>query len=372
MSYSLYSFLKENPRLNGPKVNYNWADILTNNEVPQSVKTELNELINAQFITLSDAVLFWSHHVQMLRMLDPGEYKSAKRGPVFCVHQYPIYPEFASQFSLTVYSLTQLEPDRAQEYANKTYRDIFEHEARRELYNRLTNWTIDKLKRLFDNTSSSNILGRIYYGNHALGDNECYDFFAYLDESFMQVVRGNQIYEIKQLLKDCDVPAEDQKFKSMNDIERAHDARTERETKKMEARDLVKYTYHMDLVNIATKYGFTLPASNTVMIRRGRQHNNCVATYASKHASSIHVDALNEAQTHEVSRLFFTETATLELSIEYCAYGIVSTKVVQYKGRFNKDATRDKALLALRIALVGLPAEVLVVRQGNYKLVEQE
>jgi hypothetical protein len=163
------------------------------------------------------------------------------------------------------------------------------------------------------------------------------------------------------LIKDCDKPTI--KFKSLNDVERAHDARTEREVQKLMKQKPTTLLYHEDLVQVAAKYGFTLPASDVAMILRGKNHNNCVATYFDKHRSPVRVAELADGyHTRTISRLFFTETATLELDIEYCSYGIVSTRVIQYKGRFNKDATRDKALIAFRITLVGMPAEVLVVR----------
>jgi hypothetical protein len=362
MSYSLFSYLKENPRLNGPKVNYNWAKILTDPEVPASVKTELNELIDYKFITLSDAVLFWSDHVQMLRMTDAGEYKVIRGKSTWCTHKYEIYLEFGSQFALTMYSLIQLDPDNATQYAKAVYNDIFNMPLTRELYTRLTNWTIDKARYLFShNRSLANTLGAAYYNNSNLDNSDCYDLYDWLDEEFMSRIGPSQIREVRQLVKDCDRSTI--KFRSMNDVERAHDARTEREAAKLARDELTMLSYHPELVKVATQYGFTLPPDNISFIKRGKQHSNCVATYYSKHIQNTKL--LDNGETREVSRLFFTANATLELSIEYCAQGIVSTKVIQYKGRFNKDTARDKTLIALRVTLVGMPTEILEVTRST-------
>jgi hypothetical protein len=143
---------------------------------------------------------------------------------------------------------------------------------------------------------------------------------------------------------------------------RAHDARTEREVNELLKRGGIELMYHPDLIALAAKFGFTLPKSNNDMIIRGKQHRNCVATYFDKHSSTIYIDT-DEYVTKTASRLFFTKTATLELLIEYTSKCIVSTKMIQYKGHFNKDATCDDKLIAFRIALVGMPVEILAVRR---------
>jgi hypothetical protein len=375
MSFSLYSYLKENPRLNGPKVNYNWSALLNDDDVPESVKAELNELIGCNFITLTDAVLFWSDYVHMLRMIDTGEYKIQRGGKrIWCQHNYPIYPEaFSSPFALMVYSLIQLEPEKAEtdKYAQYVYSTIFNIEEQRALYCKMQNWTIDRVRALLHENcytwhrhkSISISVSRLtvaYFDSNVMNDSECFDLYDWLDESFMAQITRDQLRQVIQLVRDCDKPTI--KFRSMNDVERAHDARTEREVLKLAKDGKVILEYHPDLEAVVEKFGFTLPDSNIAMIKRGRNHNNCVATYFDKHKSRVPIQALNVAQTNEISRIFFTSEATLELGIEYCSEGIISTRVIQYKGRFNRDATRDKALIALRITLVGMPAEVLVVR----------
>jgi hypothetical protein len=361
MSYSLYSYLKENPRRNGPKVGYNWAALLNDDTVPQSVKTELRELIKHRIITLTDAILFWSDHVQMLRMTDVGEYRLNRGKQVWCVHDYPLYKEFDSQFALTVYSLAQLEPDNATEYATLVYKTIFSNESRRTLFCQLPNWTVAKVKQVITRMSYrlDDPCAYVYYGNTQLRDEEVSELYTWLDDTLLRVINRDQLREIKQLIKDCDQPTE--KFRSLNEIERAHDARTERTVAKMEAENKTLLVYNSELVKVAKQYGFTLPESNLDFVKRGRQHNNCVATYFGKHTAMRM--PTREAETHEVSRLFFTDSATLELGIEYCDKGIISTHVIQYKGRFNRDAQRDNALIAFRITLVGMPVEVLVVRE---------
>jgi hypothetical protein len=104
--------------------------------------------------------------------------------------------------------------------------------------------------------------------------------------------------------------------------------------------------------------------SNIDMVKRGKKHNNCVATYFDAHTRVVDVAALRDtSDTNEVSRIFFTGEATLELKIEYSAQYIVSTRCVQYKGRFNRDIKKNDSLLGLRIALAGMPTETLIVRK---------
>jgi hypothetical protein len=361
MSYSLYTYLKENPRLNGPKVHYNWAALLTDPAVPASVKTELNELIGHKLVTLTDAVLFWSDHVQKLHMLDEGRYILKRGKSEWCKHQYLIYPDaFASQFALMVYSYVQLEPEHAERHIQYVYDTIFCIDNNRELFCSFDNWTVDKVRTLLTNRySNSYRFAESYFGNNYLSDQHCFELHSWLDESFIARLNRDQIYQIKELIKDCDKPAI--KFKSINEVERAHDARTERAVAKLVENGGIKLEYHPDLITVAAKFGFTLPDSDIAMIKRGKLHNNCVATYFDKHTA--HIPKLYNYPTHEVSRLFFTPEATLELGIEFCDDCIISTRVIQFKGRFNKDFRCDKALIAFRITLVGMPTEILVVRR---------
>jgi hypothetical protein len=363
MSYSLYTYLKENPRLNGPKVNYNWSALLRDNAVPASVKAELNELISHKIVTLTDAVLFWSDLVQQLRMLDDGVVKTVRGGKrEWLMHSYPIYPDaFSSQFALTVYSYSQLEPEAVN--MQNIYKEIFNRDNERELFCSAQNWTIDKVRELCkDTTMYRDKFTHVYLNNKwPLTDADCYTLWPILDESFLMRITGEQLRQVKQLIQDVDTPAI--KFKSLNELERAHDERTDREVAKIAKDGLIMLEYNPRLVELATTHGFTLPESNLVMIKRGKQHNNCVATYFNKHRHWSDVE-LPAGHTVACSRVFFTETATLELSIEYSSDCIVSTNVLQYKGRFNKDATRDKALIAFRIALVGMPAEILAIRSN--------
>jgi hypothetical protein len=373
VSYSLYTYCKENPQLNGPKVNYNWSAVLTDDDVPASVKAELKELMSHDFLTLPDYVLFWSDHVQRLRMLDAGKLKRIQGNKaIWCTHNYRIYPTaFSCKFAQLVYSLIQLEPERAaaNKYAHYVYSSIFGIEAQRELFCKAPNWTIDKVRYLLHTycfASKGSSFGDLAmfapsYLNRwsTLTNEECAALYDWLDESFLATITRSQLQQVKQLLNDCDKPAI--KFKSINDVERAHDERTEREVRKLEHKGKIRLSYHPDLEAVVEKYGFILPSSNIAFIKRGKLHNNCVATYFAAHRLKIDLE-LPVGHTQVVSRIFFTEDATLELGIEYSSDCIVSTRVLQYKGRFNKDATRDKTLIAFRITLVGMPAEVLDVR----------
>jgi hypothetical protein len=368
MSYSLYTYLKENPKLNSSKVTHNWATLLTDDSVSPSVKAELNELIKHKLIKLTDAILFWSDHVQRERMLDMGK-TVAIRGSklLFGVHHYAIYPEaFSSQFALLVYSYIQLHPEEAHEYASYVYNTIFRIESDCKLFCEAQNWTINKITRLFMSMNNKRHGGKrfcnAYFGdNICVTDVECAELYDWLDESFIARIGHGQVHTILQLLRDCDMPAV--KFKSLNEIERAHDERTAREVaKQLNAR--INLFYHPDLIAVVEKCGFTLPDSNVAMIKRGKAHYNCVATYFDKHCKSINQHQYEpKYQTYTVSRIFFTKDATLELSIEYNIFKIVSTKVIQYKGRFNRDIEWDEKLIALRITLVGMPTDILVVRK---------
>jgi hypothetical protein len=366
MSYSLYSYLKENPRENTVRVNFKWADLLMDKEVPASIKAELHELLQHEIVSFTDVVLFWSDYVQRMRMMDEGEYKTTRKGTrEWCRHAYPIYPDaFESKFALTVYSYLQMNPDLTQVCMDYVYNTIFAVRNHSKLFCAATNWTIDKVSRLFKDmnytTLRYNRFARCYLNNGAvLDDQDCFDLIEWLDESFLARITNEQLRVVKLLIKDCDKPTT--KFSSVNDVERAHDARTEREVVKLAKNGLIKLEYHPDLEALAEKYEFTLPESNLAMIKRGKQHSNCVATYFDSHKSGVN-PALSEGRTREVRRIFFTELATLELSIEYSNKGIVSTQVIQYKGRFNRDATHDDNLVMFRITLVGMPTEVLVVR----------
>jgi hypothetical protein len=368
MSYSLYTYLKENPRLNGPKVNYNWSALLSDDNVPASVKAELNELIKHKIVTLTDAVLFWSDYVMLQRMCDEGKLVRTHDGKYkTAVHEYPIYPDaFSSQFALMCYSYFQLEPEKAD--AKYIYDTVFAFDAERELFCMFTDWTIDKIRQLCELKQASsrysslrnNRFARCYLENEYVDDKDCRFMCTLFDESFMSRITTEQLIYAKQLISDCDKPTV--KFKSMNDIERAHDARTEREVIELSKKGATRLIYHPDFTAVAEKYGFTLPPTNISMIARGKQHNNCVATYYDKHTKKVAM-YMTSGDTETLSRIFFTDTATLELIIEYSKDCIVSTTMQQFKGRFNKDATRNKQLIAFRIALVGMPKEVLEVRR---------
>jgi len=172
------------------------------------------------------------------------------------------------------------------------------------------------------------------------------------------------------LCNDCDKPASGGLFKSMNEIEKAHDERTARVTKELmaQAGDDI-FIYHPRLAELAAENGFLMPEGPAAMIKRGHQHNNCVGTYAERHTRFTQFTDDDKFLTTWILRLFFTGLATLELQIEYNASSIISTKYMQYKGRYNRDIAPDKGLTGLRIALVGEHPDILIV--ARQKIIEK-
>jgi hypothetical protein len=155
------------------------------------------------------------------------------------------------------------------------------------------------------------------------------------------------------MLYDTGSPTEGRQFDSINEIERAHDARTADETARlMRQEGNTKFKYDQRLLDILKGTEFSLPVSPAAMVLRGQQHNNCVGTYKGQQTNN---------STTPLARLFFTATATLELRLEI-QFGIcVATVVQQFKGRHNKNVECTVELANLRVALTGQPVDIFRV-----------
>jgi hypothetical protein len=167
---------------------------------------------------------------------------------------------------------------------------------------------------------------------------------------------GQRMNDVYDLLADTDSTIGHQ-FDSINEIQRVHDERTERETEKlMKSCEGKSYIYTDEFLSIIKEHGFFMPLGPVSLVERGKQHKNCVGTYDNKHVS-------NAVNNNKVMRLVFSRTATIEVNIEIQHEKIVAVTIGQCKGMHNKDQPYTEELSALRIALTGQSYQILVIEK---------
>jgi hypothetical protein len=160
-----------------------------------------------------------------------------------------------------------------------------------------------------------------------------------------------QLQLISDLLRDV-IHEEGRVFNSIRSIQRAHDERTEIETKMLlETCDGSRYVYTDEFTRIVTKHGFFLPTGPSSLLKRGQQHHNCVGRYHDTHMS-------------DGTRLIFSKVGTIEITFERSLGVIVATVIKQYRGMHNKEMPAED-LVSLRLELTGQPWSILSIEESK-------
>ena len=345
-----YQYLKENPQLRDAQLKYNWAELFLSDEVPFSVKQELRE-IQVISTSPSDALLFWHQHLVMQRLLDDNKL-------------YLMHAVWKSHWIDQLYSVVQLN-----DFDNDTITRCF------AIIKQLDEITINIKIELSDISQVLVVYGRGQYSFNLASAivqvlsnmvNPSYsitgtDAMLLLMRCSIKLIRTLQsrdkLFSVVHLLNDTDMHTVP--FNSINEIQRAHDLRTERETKKlMEEKANVWYEYNSEFETVVKEHGYFLPIGPNALIRRGQQHHNCVATYESQHSQSV---------SNKTKRLVFSRTATIEVIFDVQYDLIIGTAVNQCKGINNRNVDQDIELAKMRIDLTGRSAEILEinVRRDN-------
>jgi hypothetical protein len=334
-----YNWLKENPRERDTLVKSGWATL--SKDAPYAVLAELKEMAHEN-VPLTDANLFW-HGKQTEAMMVTGKAPFIARHiwtSKWLEYLYIITIEDPSVIHITTRYVSYLsqEPflqelpitlDLVRESLHVVFRDSDDMLRWAVGHNIGDGWKAGRL-------SSSNI--------RQLIQNCELDFLKKIDIA--------QIDELLTLFRDCDVPTK--KFRSLNEVQRAHDARTDAAVERMaKEADGYTYHYHPELLALVKQHGFTLPPDRMSLITRGARHHNCVATYQRQHEANVHENK---------SLLLFTSTATVELEIHRRHGLIIGTIMRQFKGAYNKNVTPTLELTSLQVALVGKSADLCDVR----------
>jgi hypothetical protein len=133
-----------------------------------------------------------------------------------------------------------------------------------------------------------------------------------------------------------DTPVPDNRFSSLKEAVRAHDKWAEEDLKRRLEEDknlTVPFKYREELLDIVQRHGWRLPETPFAMLVRGREHRNCVASYASTQGAAF-LDGLFHL-------VLFTEDKSAELVFSLHKGRIEAGKAAQCKGKFNRNLPAD-------------------------------
>jgi hypothetical protein len=350
-----YDYLKQRPQIRFDQIKGNWADLFVDDNTPYAVKQELKEM-ELRGIVIKDSSLYWHKQVKYTEAIGMKNID-------------PDVEVYNSKWTELLYSIVQnsTKIDKLFDLFLLLNKDIVQLDIDYDLLYKITNYIYYDIYTIPPTIYIMYIMAIQNMGSvnelYSSTINRAELICKYSTRSLIKSSNEKQLREIAELIIDIDQPKV--KFKSLNEIHKAHDDRTATMSKELilKAGDNV-YVYHPELQRIAEEYGFFMPAGPASMVKRGIQHNNCVSTYANKQICNFAYKPRPGFLTESISRLFFTNTGTLELNIEAQPGGkIVSTSVLQFKGRFNKDIDRTQNLIDMRIALVGMDADILIVKE---------
>jgi len=345
-----YDYLKDNPQVRHKQVTQGWASLFTDSDVPLAIKKELIEL-NSYTSNITDALLFWHQQWVMLTVVQS-------------VYLLPINWSLIvkTQWLERLYSVYQQEEDDdcKKDLVNKGLTILT------SLYENNPCFTYDLS---FEETS---ILCRAFNRNNSLATNVIYAIRRHKrglarsyrssdnDSMLLKACSKNliascsdiQLQLISDLLRDV-THEEGRVFTSIRSIQRAHDERTEIETKMLlETCDGSRYVYTDEFTRIVTKHGFFLPTGPSSLLKRGQQHHNCVGRYHDTHMS-------------DGTRLIFSKVGTIEITFERSLGVIVATEIKQYRGKHNKEIPVTEDLVSLRLELTGQPWSILSIEESK-------
>jgi hypothetical protein len=174
----------------------------------------------------------------------------------------------------------------------------------------------------------------------------------YCDPAMLR--RKFNLKKVQMLLRDTERPG-DYKFKSVNELQEAHDAyvQTVLEEERARTKDrLLSYTPEFE--NAVTLCGFLLPSRTHDMVARGIEHHNCVANYIGRHISN------QGDKAHSLSRILIGEKSTAEILVYYDGAEIWKVLIGQHLGKFNSKNVPSVDWKPL-YRLAGRPVSILDV-----------
>jgi hypothetical protein len=364
-SIYVYDFLKENPQVRDSMLKYEWASIFTDKSIAKSVKAELRD-IQKRELPLNDATLFF-HKKETINAIIDGSYfiKDKMYHDILMLKFYTVIQlnMHIDSFDTYMYNVLSLISENIEYDLTLSLDDV------KLISQDIANYC-NRLRRKDELFHGLNIESYLIYvlSNYKVNLKDMHTTSNATSRSILSLVTIELLQSMKDvrqfnnmvsLLNDCDLQLT--KFKSINEIHKAHDLRTEREVAKLTAvNGGKKFVYSTILMNIVKKHGFMLPVSSEAMIVRGKQHNNCVATYAERH-KVWHEHDHDHLQRMKYCRILFTKTATVELSVVLFNDIIWFVDVIQYKGRFNANVDISQELIDLCLELAGKPAYIIKV-----------
>jgi hypothetical protein len=350
----VWEYLKENPARNAMLIKEGWRTLFLDDEVPYGVKHQLLQFSKLD-LPMSDCNLYWYDQYAIAKLT--GSSKEIHDDNMARMLK-------CKRLCETFY--TCIQQDSSQERTiNTLFFRLADYDSYSWLFDELT---YDDYRRMVacwhrneDNVSFRNLLLQVvrtesdsamcYFTVESSG--RLIDIFRYMSLDFVRQATMTTIKSCVDLFRDVPVsviPAG--RFKSLNDIQRAHDEQTALTVKKMLKANPDKLIYHPKFLELVTANGFKLPMTKNDMIERGALHHNCVATYADRHCRNDQV---------RYCRLVFAKDATAELTVHRAHNKIVAVTIEQYKGRFNKDIEQPLELTELRIALTGQSINIIHV-----------
>lgn len=344
-----YDYLKDNPQVRHKQVTQGWASLFTDSDVPLAIKKELIEL-NSYTSNITDALLFWHQQWVMLTIVQGAYFSSIDWSLVV-----------KTQWLERLYSVYQQEEDDGckKDLVNKGLTILASlHESNPCFTYDLSFEETSILCHAFNrsNPLATNIIYAIRKHKRGLAsivrfsDNDSMLLKA-CSKNLIASCSNIQLQLISDLLRDVTYE-EGRVFNSIRSIQRAHDERTEIETKMLlETCDGSRYVYTDEFTRIVTKHGFFLPTGPSSLLKRGQQHHNCVGRYHDTHMS-------------DGTRLIFSKVGTIEITFERSLGVIVATVIRQYRGKHNKEMPTED-LVSLRLELTGQPWSILSIKESK-------
>ena len=340
-----YDYLKENPQLRHKQMQINWAELFMDPVTPFSVKQELKE-IQLFDTDPSDAVLFWHQHYTMYTLMG---------GTLPTIEPYV----WQSHWVKTLYHLEGVDNRDMIKICLKILCSLKEYHTDISLTNEELRTLINRTGHL--SYSMSELIIRAMTNVYC--DTQMSE--TLIRRCTQKLLRSTQnerqLRSMYELLRDVDFSTRTEKFDSINEIEQAHDKDTERAVEKLlKECSGDRFIYNSIFIEAVDSCGFFLPLGPSSLVERGAKHSNCVAQYKDKQL----------AFGNNMMRLIFSKIATIEMVFELKHDVIVSTRIQQCKGRFNRDVEQDENLTALRCKLVGMPMKILEVEKHGPETVD--
>jgi hypothetical protein len=349
-----YDFLKENPQSRDKLIKDDWVTL--SRIAPPMVLKELKDLTKLN-VPLSDAVLFW-HKEWLLREVmrvddkHPDEFQIVIWRSKYIEQTYNLIQRLDVLVDNAYTFLIHIpEWFIGLNITDKELLDILNCMTRTNINADLMN-AVNILFNLRCNVKnvhlSVNVKSRLL--------DVCTPHLLASFES------SEQLHKVSDLLSD--IPASEQKkYKSINEIEAHHDRLAEEKVQKLlKERVVRRYTYNRTFAQCAEECGLRLPQSEADLVRRGAQHNNCVGTYNSRHTcNNFNEEGTLSYHSVELTRVMFTDEATVDMSF-YLRHGrIISTTVKQYKGKYNKDLPIPETLSWFQGRITGELSDILYI-----------